>query len=67
VGLRRPRFAQESEGLRRRLAELVLERQALRDRRASEVLLEQNRLGIVQTQLELSHALVSEHSSASAA
>jgi hypothetical protein len=66
VGLRR-RFAQESDGLQRRLAELVLERQALRDRRASEVLLEQNRLDIVQTQLELSHALVSEHRSASAA
>jgi len=30
-------------------------------------MLEQNRLDIVQAQLELSHALVSEHCSASAA
>jgi hypothetical protein len=67
VGLRRPRFAQESEALRRQLTELVLERQALREQRASPIMLEQNRLDIVQAQLELSRALVSEHASASAA
>jgi hypothetical protein len=40
---------------------LVLERQRLRERQASEFVLEQNRLEIVQTQLELSQAFVSEH------
>jgi hypothetical protein len=39
----------------------VLERQRLREREASEFVLEQNRLEIVQTQLELSQAFVSEH------
>ena len=39
----------------------MLERQRLRDHEASEFVLEQNRLEIVQTQLELSQALVSEH------
>jgi len=53
--------------VRRRLAELVLERQKLRDERAAETLLEQNRLDIVQAQHELAHALVSEHVGASAA
>lgn len=47
--------------LERRLASLVRKRQDLRERDASELLLEQNRLEIVQTQLELSQALVSEH------
>lgn len=53
--------------MRRRLAELVLERQKLRDDCASGGLLEQNRLDIVQAQQELAHALVSEHVGASAA
>ena len=53
--------------MQRRLAELVLERQKLRDERASEGLLEQNRLDIVQAQQELTHALLSEHVGASAA
>jgi hypothetical protein len=47
--------------LERRVAALVRERQELRDRGASEFVLEQNRLEIVQAQLELSQALVSEH------
>jgi hypothetical protein len=53
-----------SDALRGRLAELVRERQALRDRRASTVVLEQNRLAIVQAQLELARTLVSEHAEA---
>jgi len=47
-----------------RLRELVCERQELRDAQASSLLLEQNRLLIVQAQLELSRALVSEHTQA---
>lgn len=47
--------------LERQLAALVRERQDLRDREASQFLLEQNRLAIVQAQLDLSQALVSEH------
>jgi hypothetical protein len=50
-----------SADLERRLSALVRERQELRDQDASEFVLEQNRLEIVQTQLELSQALVSEH------
>ena len=50
-----------SEVLLRRLGVLVAKRQDLRAQAASEFLLEQNRLEIVQTQLELSDALVSEH------
>jgi hypothetical protein len=47
--------------LQTRLRGLVLERQELRRAQATRLLLEQNRLLIVQTQLELSRALVSEH------
>jgi hypothetical protein len=50
-----------SEALLRRLGVLVAKRQDLRAQAAPEFLLEQNRLEIVQTQLELSDALVSEH------
>jgi len=57
----RPTSTKLSKVLQGRLAALVLERQRLRDARASEFVLEQNRLDIVQTQLELSQALVSEH------
>jgi hypothetical protein len=46
--------------LQRRLDVLVLERQRLRDEHVSFGALEQNRIEIVQTQLELSRALVSE-------
>jgi alkylation response protein AidB-like acyl-CoA dehydrogenase len=53
-----------SDVLRRRLVDLVSERQALRDRRASAFVLEQNRLAIVQAQLDLARALVSEHAEA---
>jgi hypothetical protein len=50
-----------SDRLRGRLADLVREREALRDRRAPTPVLEQNRLAIVQAQLELARTLVSEH------
>jgi hypothetical protein len=60
-------LASASDLVRHRLTELVLERQQLRDQRASEVLLEQNRLDIVHAQQELASALLSEHVPASAA
>ena len=56
----RPAATRESQALQRRLDVLVLERQRLRDERVPLVALEQNRIEIVQTQLELSRALVSE-------
>jgi hypothetical protein len=55
-----------SDALRGRIAELVRARQGLRDVKASSVVLEQNRLAIVQAQLELARALVSEYSRAEA-
>jgi hypothetical protein len=57
----RPTSTRRSKVLQGQLAALVLERQRLREREASEFVLEQNRLEIVQTQFELSQALVSEH------
>jgi hypothetical protein len=67
VALRQPRCRRESDALRRRLAELVRERQALREEGAAEAVLEENRLEIVQAQLGLAQALVSEYFAASAA
>ncbi len=58
---------ESSAVLERQLAALVRERQDLRDREASQFLLEQNRLAIVQAQLDLSQALVSEHLQAASA
>lgn len=43
------------------LRELVLERQALRERGAAADVLEHNRLGIVRAQWELSYAFVELH------
>jgi hypothetical protein len=60
----RPASVLSSDVLHRRLAYLVRERQALRDDKASALVLEQNRLAIVQTQLELARTLVSEHAQA---
>jgi hypothetical protein len=60
----RPASRLRSDVVRGRLAELVRERQALRDSRASTVVLEQNRLAIVQAQLDLARTLVSEHAEA---
>jgi hypothetical protein len=62
----RPSSAFSSDAVRCRLADLVRERQALRDDKASVSVLEQNRLEIVQAQLELARALVSEHAEAAA-
>jgi hypothetical protein len=61
VELRQTLTEEPSAVLERRLSALVRERQDLRERDASQVVLEQNRLEIVQKQLELSQALVSEH------
>jgi hypothetical protein len=57
----RPTSTKRSKVLQGRLAALVLERQRLREANASAFMLEQNRIDIVQTQLELSEAFVSEH------
>ena len=62
VELRPTSTISSSTDLQSRLAHLVLERQQLRDRQASEFMLEQNRLEIVHTQIQLSEALVLEHS-----
>ena len=56
-----PTSTKRSKVLQGQLAALVLERQRLREREASEFVLEQNRLEIVQTQFELSQAFLSEH------
>jgi hypothetical protein len=64
VEMRAP--ALPSEALRGRIADLVRERQALRAERGAPFVLEQNRLAIVQAQLELAEALVSEHAPAEA-
>jgi hypothetical protein len=57
----RPTSTKGSQVLQGRLAALVLERQRLRESNASAFMLEQNRIDIVQTQLELSEAFLSEH------
>jgi len=57
----RPTSTKGSQVLQGRLATLVLERQRLRESNASAFMLEQNRIDIVQTQLELSEAFLSEH------
>jgi hypothetical protein len=53
-----------SDAVRERLGRLVRERQALREGEASAFVLEQNRLAIVQAQLDLARALLWEHSEA---
>jgi hypothetical protein len=49
------------EQLMERLSQLVLERQALRDRGARPLELERNRLEIVRRQWDLSHALIARY------
>ena len=49
------------EQLTKRIEQLVLERQTLRDRGASKLELERNRLEIVRRQWDLSHALIESH------
>jgi hypothetical protein len=51
------------ERLQERIGQLVLERQALRDRGASRLELERNRLRIVRCQWDLSYALIESHRS----
>jgi hypothetical protein len=60
----RPAATSKSQALQRRLDALVLERQRLRDEHVPLVTLEQNRIAIVQTQLELTRTLVSERGTA---
>jgi hypothetical protein len=49
-----------SETLRKRLGDLVRDRQELRNDKAAAFVLEQNRLSIVRAQHELAQALMSE-------
>lgn len=58
---RRRRAAASVEALNLRVAELVSERQQLRDRGASETALEKNRIQLVRAQWELGHALIERH------
>jgi hypothetical protein len=58
---RRRRAAASVEALTLRVAELVSERQRLRERGASETALEKNRIQLVRAQWELGHALIDRH------
>jgi hypothetical protein len=58
---RRRRSAASVEALTLRIALLVTERQQLRDRGASETMLERNRLELARAQWELGHALIDRH------
>jgi hypothetical protein len=49
------------EHLSRRIGELALERQHLRERSASEIELERNRIELVRAQWALSHALIERY------
>lgn len=58
---RRRRAAPSVEDLTLRVAELVSERQQLRERGASETALEKNRVQLARAQWELGHALIDRH------
>jgi hypothetical protein len=58
---RRSRSRSSVEALTLLIAELVAERQELRDRDAGESSLERNRLQIARAQWELGHALIDRH------
>jgi hypothetical protein len=58
---RRRRTATSVEALTLRVAELVSERQQLREHGASETALEKNRIELVRAQWELGHALIDRH------
>jgi hypothetical protein len=53
--------ASSSDALQGRIAVLVRKRQTLRDHKAPAFVLEENRLAIVQAQLEFAKRLVAEH------
>ena len=58
---RRSRARASADELEARIAQLVAERQLLRERGASEGALERNRLQIARAQWELGHALIDRH------
>jgi hypothetical protein len=58
---RRRRSAPSVEALTLRVAELVAERQQLREGGASDSALERNRVQIARAQWELGHALIDRH------
>jgi hypothetical protein len=58
---RRRRGAASVEALTLRVAELVAERQQLRDRDASDTALERNRIQIARAQWELGQALIDRY------
>ena len=58
---RRRRAVPSVEALTLRVAELVSERQQLRERGASETALEKNRVQLARAQWELGHALIDRH------
>ena len=57
----RPNTPATVEDLISRIAELVLERQALRSHAAEAALLERNRLALVRAHQDLSRALIERH------
>jgi hypothetical protein len=57
----RPNTPASVEDLVSRIADLVLERQSLRLEAADSMLLERNRLALVQAHQDLSHALIARH------
>jgi hypothetical protein len=58
---RRRRADSSVEALTLRISALVAERQQLRDRGASETMLERNRVQLARAQWELGHALINRH------
>ena len=58
---RRRRAAASVELLTLRVAELVAERQQLRERGANDTALEKNRIQLARAQWELGHALIDRH------
>jgi hypothetical protein len=58
---RRRRAEASVEALTLRVAELVFERQQLRERGANNTELEKNRLQLARAQWELGHALIDRH------
>ena len=58
---RRSRNRPSVESLAARIAELVAERQALREACSPPAAIERNRVQLVRAQWELAHALIDEH------